>query len=76
MGFKVNYKATRSMERLKAQVGKRYNQGERIDHHETFSAVAKMVTVRSLIALASIKELTSISNGCIMPGRFRQKKSI
>lgn len=54
--YRIKFKADATVERYKARlVAKGFTQQARIDFHDTFSHVAKLTTVKMMLALAAIR---------------------
>lgn len=52
--FKITHKSDRMVDKFKARiVAKGYNQVEEIDYMESFSPVAKLVTIRMFLTIAT-----------------------
>lgn len=55
--YKIKYQSTDEIERYKTLlVAKGYNQIKGLDYKDSFSPVAKMVTIRIFIALVTMKQ--------------------
>lgn len=64
--YKIKHKADGSIERYKESlVAKGYAQTYGIDYEETFAPIAKMATIRTVIAMVGYsKRMVYASNGC------------
>lgn len=55
--YKIKYKENREINKYKGRlVENEYTQQEGLDYHEIFTPVAKMVTVRTVIGIATSRD--------------------
>ncbi|XP_075074452.1 uncharacterized protein LOC142162050 [Nicotiana tabacum] len=72
--YKIKFKADGEVERFKARlVAKEYSQREGLDYHDTFSPVAEIVNVRSVISLAASRGDLNENLYMELPKGFRRK---